>query len=133
MAEFPHHDELLNRYLALATNKTAAHNQVLTIPYDEQEANTIRYYQDAAIRAILEKIVLCEYEQKPKRALLSLATGTGKTRLATNLLKRINEAGLLEKALFICDRDELRTQGHTDLTRLFSSNAQMVTGKISTQ
>ena len=129
MAEFPHHDELLNRYLALATNKTAAHSQVLTIPYAEQEANTIRYYQDAAIRAILEKIALCEVEQKPKRALLSLATGTGKTRLATNLLKRINEAGLLEKALFICDRDELRTQGHTDLSRLFSSNAQMVTGQ----
>ena len=130
MAEFPHHDELLNRYLALATtNKTAAHSHVLTIPYAEQEANTIRYYQDAAIRAILEKIALCEVELKPKRALLSLATGTGKTRLATNLLKRINEAGLLEKALFICDRDELRTQGHTDLSRLFSSNAQMVTGQ----
>ncbi len=129
MSEFPHHEELLNRYLALIAEKTAAHNKVLTIPYAEQEAKTIRYYQDAAIRAILEKIAWCEVEQKPKRALLSLATGTGKTRLATNLLKRINEAGLLEKALFICDRDELRTQAHTDLKRLFSSNAQMVTGK----
>ena len=129
MAEFPHHEDLLNRYLVLIADNPAAHSQVLTIPYAEQEANTIRYYQDAAIRAILEKIALCEVEQKPKRALLSLATGTGKTRLATNLLKRINEAGLLEKALFICDRDELRTQGHSDLSRLFSNNAQMVTGK----
>lgn len=129
MAEFPHHQDLVNRYLRSIADNPAAHSHVLTIPYAEQEAKTIRYYQDAAIRAILEKIALCEYGQKPKRALLSLATGTGKTRLATNLLKRINEAGLLEKALFICDRDELRTQGHTDLSRLFSSNAQMVTGQ----
>ena len=129
MAEFPHHEELLGRYLALTTNNPAAHNKVLTTPYAEQDAKSIRYYQDAAIRAILEKIALCEVEKKPKRALLSLATGTGKTRLATNLLKRINEAGLLEKALFICDRDELRTQGHGDLSRLFSTNVQMVTGQ----
>lgn len=126
MADFPSHEQLLNRY---QTNQFTAHSKVLAIPYAPKEAESIRYYQDAAIRAILEKISQCEREQKPKRALLSLATGTGKTRLATNLLKRISEAGLLEKALFVCDRDELRTQGHEALSHLFSSNAQMVTGK----
>lgn len=129
MAEFPSHAELLARYLKLNANSKSPHNAVLSIPYTEQESEEIRYYQDAAIRAILEKIAECEHEQKPKRAFLSLATGTGKTRLATNLLKRISEAGLLDKALFICDRDELRTQGHEALSRLFSSNAQMVDGK----
>ena len=128
MAEFPSHDDLLARYQALNTDKQALHSKVLSIPYPAQESEAIRYYQDAAIRAILEKIAQCEHEKKPKRAFLSLATGTGKTRLATNLLKRISEAGLLDKALFICDRDELRTQGHEALSRLFSSNAQMVTG-----
>lgn len=127
MAAFPSHDDLLARHNELDT--AAPHYRVLTTPYTAQESETIRYYQDAAIRAILEKITQCEQDQKPKRALLSLATGTGKTRLASNLLKRISEAGLLDKALFICDRDELRTQGHTDLNRLFSTNAQMVTGQ----
>lgn len=128
MAAFPSHDDLLAHYLALNADKQTPHSKVLSVPYPAQESDAILYYQDAAIRAILEKIAQCEHEQKPKRAFLSLATGTGKTRLATNLLKRISEAGLLEKALFICDRDELRTQGHEALSRLFSSNAQMVTG-----
>lgn len=128
MAQFPSHADLLARYQSLNADKQTPHSKVLSIPYPAQESEAIRYYQDAAIRAILEKIAQCEYEQKPKRAFLSLATGTGKTRLATNLLKRISEAGLLDKALFICDRDELRTQGHEALSYLFSSNAQMVTG-----
>jgi hypothetical protein len=46
-----------------------------------------RYYQDAAIRAVMEKIATCETTSAPKRALLSLATGAGKTRIAVNLLK----------------------------------------------
>ena len=49
---------------------------------------TRRYYQDAAIRAVLEKLARGE-----KRALLSLATGAGKTFIAVNLLKRIADAG----------------------------------------
>lgn len=49
---------------------------------------TRRYYQDAAIRAVLEKLARGE-----KRALLSLATGAGKTFIAVQLLKRIADAG----------------------------------------
>jgi type I restriction enzyme R subunit len=36
-----------------------------------------RYYQDAAIRAVMEKIAKCEVAKQPKRELLSLATGAG--------------------------------------------------------
>ncbi|MCD6203135.1 MAG: DEAD/DEAH box helicase family protein [Methanophagales archaeon] len=44
----------------------------MLVPYPGGEA-TRRYYQDAAIRAVLEKIA-----QGRKRALLYLATGSGK-------------------------------------------------------
>lgn len=50
------------------------------MPYPGGEA-TRRYYQDAALRAILEKLAHGE-----KRALLTLATGAGKTFIAVNLL-----------------------------------------------
>ena len=53
-------------------------------------------------------------EAGPRReasASLSLATGSGKTFIAVNLLKRIADAGQLRRALFVCDRDELRGQG----------------------
>ena len=84
---------------------------------------TRRYYQDAAIRAVLEKLARGE-----KRALLSLATGAGKTFIAVNLLKRIADAGQLRRALFVCDRDELRSQGLGAFQNVFGSDAAPVSG-----
>lgn len=80
-----------------------------------------RYYQDAAIRAVFEKLATGK-----KRALLSLATGAGKTFIAVNLLRRISDAGQLKKALFICDRDELRTQAGVAFQKAFGDNAAEV-------
>ncbi len=82
---------------------------------------TRRYYQDAAIRAVLEKIARGE-----RRALLSLATGAGKTFIAVNLLRRIADAGQLRRALFICDRDELRSQAAWALQNMFGADAAIV-------
>jgi type I restriction enzyme, R subunit len=58
--------------------------------------------------------------------LLSLATGAGKTFIAVNLLKRIADAGQLQRALFICDRDELRTQSLKALQDVFGADAAEV-------
>ena len=80
-----------------------------------------RYYQDAAIRAVFEKIAAGS-----NRALLSLATGAGKTFIAVNLLNRIDNAGQMKKALFICDRDELRTQAGVAFQKAFKDNAAEV-------
>ncbi len=89
-----------------------------------------RYYQDAAIRAAFEKIILCEQTGEPARVLLSLATGSGKTVIATNLLWRLHEAGQLPKpALFLCDRDELREQAYAKLKAAFGDNARIVETK----
>jgi type I restriction enzyme R subunit len=55
--------------------------------------------------------------------LLSLATGAGKTFIAVNLLRRLSDAGQLRRALFICDRDELRTQGLGAFQNAFGSDA----------
>ena len=94
-------------------------------PYPGGEG-TRRYYQDAAIRAVMEKIAQCEVAEQPKRALLSLATGAGKTFIAVNLLKRISDAGQLTRALFVCDRDELRTQALKAFQNVFGSDAAEV-------
>jgi type I restriction enzyme R subunit len=82
---------------------------------------TRRYYQDAAIRAVLEKLARGE-----KRALLTLATGAGKTFIAVHLLKKIAEAGQLQRALFVCDRDELRSQGLGAFQNVFGADAAEV-------
>jgi len=109
MIEFPSPAELRDLYeQGMGFSLEAPAAKPLLTPYTGGEA-TRRYYQDAAIRAVLEKIAKCELNGEPQRALLSMATGCGKTFIAVNLLKRIADAGQLKRALFVCDRDELRT------------------------
>lgn len=128
MVEFPAPEELRKRYekgMGFSLDSPAA--RPLLAPYHGGEAGR-RYYQDAAIRAVLEKIARCDAQGEPKRALLSLATGAGKTFIAVNLLKKIADAGQLRRALFVCDRDELRTQGLAALQKVFGSDAMSATG-----
>ena len=126
LSEFPTPGELQARYeqgvgFALVSQPA----RPLLQPYPGGESNR-RYYQDAAIRAVMEKIARCETEGQPKRALLSMATGCGKTFIAVNLLKRISDAGRLTRALFVCDRDELRGQGSRAFQNAFGSDAAEV-------
>ncbi len=55
-----------------------------------------------------------------------MATGCGKTFIAVNLLKRIADAGQLTRALFLCDRDELRAQAVQAFQNAFGADAAAV-------
>jgi len=55
-----------------------------------------------------------------------MATGCSKTFIAVNLLKRIADAGQLTRALFVCDRDELRTQALRVLQNVYRMDAAEV-------
>ncbi|MGH9895765.1 MAG: DEAD/DEAH box helicase family protein [bacterium] len=74
----------------------------------------------------MEKIARAERTGEPKRALLTLATGSGKTLIAVNVLKRIADAGQLRRALFVCDRDELRSQALGTFQNIFGADAAEV-------
>ena len=122
MSEFPSPDELRVRYeegKGFKLDSDVA--KPLLVPYARGEGQR-RYYQDAAIRAVLEKVASGQ-----NRALLSLATGSGKTFIAVNLLKRIANAGQLRRALFVCDRDELRRQALSAFQNEFGSDAAAAT------
>lgn len=83
LTEFPTPQQLKERYeqhVGFRLHDAAA--KPLLQPYYEGETSR-RYYQDAAIRAVFEKIA-----RGSKRALLSLATGAGKTFIAVNILRR---------------------------------------------
>jgi len=121
MTEFPTPSQLRARYEeAVGFSLEGEAARPLLVPYPGGEGSR-RYYQDAAIRAALEKIARGE-----KRALLSLATGSGKTFIAVHMLRKIADAGQLRRALFVCDRDELRNQAAMHLTNEFGSDAQTV-------
>jgi type I restriction enzyme R subunit len=122
LAEFPTPADLRARYeAAMAFSLESLGARPLLARYPGGEA-TRRYYQDAAIRAVLEKLARGE-----RRALLALATGAGKTFIAVHLLQKIADAGQLRRALFVCDRDELRAQGLAALQNTFGADAAAVT------
>lgn len=75
----------------------------LTIPIDTKIAG--RPYQSECIDA------LCQAVQHGRRKLLvSMATGTGKTRTAAAFIKRLFEANLVSRVLFLVDRITLAKQ-----------------------
>lgn len=64
-----------------------------------------RSYQIEAIKSVLEK-----FYNNGRKALLVMATGTGKTRTVIALTKAMMEANQAKKVLFLADRDELVEQ-----------------------
>jgi len=121
LSEFPTPQELRTRYeqgKGFSLESPAAKPLLMRYPGGETSR---RYYQDAAIRAALEKIAA-----GGNRVLLTLATGAGKTFIAVNLLRKIADAGQLRRALFICDRDELRTQALGAFQNVFGSDVAAV-------
>jgi type I restriction enzyme R subunit len=123
LTEFPTPEELVQRCLALrGLNPKTPAFKLLEIPY-AQGLDYFRYYQDAGMRATFEQIIRAAQDHKPARALLPVATGGGKTRMAAGLLRRICDAGLMGKALFVCDRTELRDNGLGDFQAAFGTDA----------
>lgn len=127
LGDFPPHPDLCTRYAKDKGIDLTSPEAALLFQADSPAWSASRYYQDAAIRAAFEKIILERQAGNTARVLLTLATGAGKTIIATNLLWRMAQAGLLPKpALFLCDRDELREQAYTKLKAAFGGNARIV-------
>lgn len=73
-----------------------------------------RYYQEAAIKAVCS-----EFEQKNRRkALLVMATGSGKTRTVIALCQILLNAGWVKNILFLADRHSLVTQAKRNFVNL---------------
>lgn len=119
--EFPSPTELLGRWQAARRIDLADPRAAGLLTMYRHGDSGRRYYQDAAIRAVLEKIARGE-----NRALIAVATGAGKTYIAVQLLRRLFDAGIVRRALFVCDRDELRNQALTAFTNMFGGDAAEV-------
>lgn len=119
--EFPSLEQLKKRLLRLKKiDFNSITSKALSTPYKGGQ-NQVFYYQDAAIRRTIEAI-----GNNQKRILLSLATGTGKTHIAKHLFWKLSKSGSLRKALFLVDRDELRTQAMNHLQGMFGDDADEI-------
>lgn len=81
-----------------------ARKPLATLPIDERIAG--RDYQQAAIRAITETFEV----DRQRRALVVMATGSGKTRTVVALVKLLQQAGWVKRVLFLADRRALVRQ-----------------------
>ena len=88
-------------------NRRETRKKLSAVPIDDKI--TDRYYQKEAIRAVCEHI-----EQGFRKALLVMATGTGKTRTASSLTDVLSRGGYITNILFLADRTALVKQAKDD-------------------
>ncbi|MFR8227346.1 MAG: DEAD/DEAH box helicase family protein [Lachnospirales bacterium] len=73
-----------------------------------------RYYQEAAIKAVCNSLD----EKNRRKALLVMATGSGKTRTVIALCDCLLKAGWIKNILFLADRNSLVTQAKRSFVNL---------------
>ncbi|SFA68691.1 type I restriction enzyme, R subunit [Acetitomaculum ruminis DSM 5522] len=73
-----------------------------------------RYYQEAAIKAVCDSFD----DNNRRKALLVMATGSGKTRTVIALCKVLLDAGWVKNILFLADRNSLVTQAKRSFVNL---------------
>ncbi|MBP5584350.1 MAG: DEAD/DEAH box helicase family protein [Bacteroidales bacterium] len=109
LADFPTQDKLWKRYLVEVNGGQGLSQNELTLVeqpyYTDQNTFDPRYYQANAVNATLKAIA-----NGQKRLLLVMATGTGKTFTAFQIVYRLITSGLAKKILYLADRNVLVDQ-----------------------
>ncbi len=104
--DFPSPDQLWERYLnEREIDSPEARKIVEQDYYRDDSGMSPRYYQQNAVNRTLEAIA-----RGQNRILLVMATGTGKTYTAFNIIWRLWKNGTKKRILFLADRNALLTQ-----------------------
>ena len=103
--QFPTEEELYQRYLD-SKNYTPAEQHIVETPfYYDAYSHEPRYYQRIAIDRTVEAIA-----RGQQRVLVVMATGTGKTFTAFQIIHRLHKSGAKKKILYLADRNILIDQ-----------------------
>ncbi|MBA4381173.1 MAG: restriction endonuclease [Sideroxydans sp.] len=103
---FPSPEQLWQRYCEWKGLKTADARQTVEMPYyDDGTDRAPRYYQANAINNTVEAVAKAQ-----QRILLVMATGTGKTYTAFQIIWRLWKSGTKKRILFLADRNILVDQ-----------------------
>jgi type I restriction enzyme R subunit len=121
---FPSPQELWQRYCK-AKGWSDTQQQVNTQDYyDDGSGKAPRYYQHIAINRTVEAIARGE-----NRVLLVMATGTGKTYTAFQIIWRLWKAGVKKRILFLVDRNILADQTKTNDFKPFGQAMTKITNR----
>ena len=97
----------LEKWFNLQSMKTSLKN----ITVDKNIAG--RYYQEGAVKAVCDSL-----GKKRRKALLVMATGSGKTRTVISLCDVLLQHGWVKNILFLADRNSLVTQAKRSFVNL---------------
>ena len=107
--EFPTEEELLARLMSEANDGSGLNDDVRKIIdqpyYSSQNTYPPRYYQRVAINRAVEEVA-----SGKDRLLIVMATGTGKTYTAFQIVYRLLQSGMKRKVLYLADRNILVDQ-----------------------
>lgn len=125
LEEFPTKNELWQRY-SIQVNMSPERQKIIEEPYYyEMGYKEPRYYQQIAINKTVEAVA-----DGQKRVMFVLATGTGKTFTAFQIIYRLMKAGLKKRVLFLADRNILVDQALVNDFRPFGNRATKITSKL---
>jgi type I restriction enzyme R subunit len=124
LEQFPSHDELWRRFSA-AKNITPDVQSALEFPYyDDASGRAPRYYQTKAINRTIEAVV-----RGQDRILLVMATGTGKTYTAFQIIWRLWKSKRKKRILFLADRNILVDQTKNNDFKPFGQAMTKITNR----
>jgi type I restriction enzyme R subunit len=103
---FPGPAELWRRYKKFKGIKTSEQERISSFDYFfDGSGRKPRYYQQIAVNRTIEAIA-----KGQKRILIVMATGTGKTYAAFQIIYRLWKSGTAKRILFLADRNALINQ-----------------------
>lgn len=121
---FPSPEDLWKRYKQFK-GITEEEETIITQDYFyEQGGKSPRYYQRIAINRAVEAIA-----KGQKRLLIVMATGTGKTYVAFQIMYRLWKARVMKRILFLADRNILVDQAMANDFRFFGDKMTKITNR----
>ncbi len=122
--QFPSPEELWRRYTAWKNLTPAVEAIVTQDYYSDGSGKSPRYYQVNAINRVIEAVA-----KGQNRVLLVMATGTGKTMTAFQIIWRLWKAGVKKRILFLADRNILVDQTKTNDFKPFAGAMTKITNR----
>jgi type I restriction enzyme R subunit len=105
----PERDELWRRWVTVLSLTDTSAQQALCYPYQASGPKP-RYYQEVAINRAVIAVLQARRGLRQPHILLNLATGTGKTKVAFQMVWKLKRAREIRQVLFLTDRDYLLGQ-----------------------
>jgi len=122
--QFPHPVELWDKYQQWKGYKPEESRIIAQDYYEDGSDKSPRYYQVHAINKTIEAVA-----RGQNRCLLVMATGTGKTYTAFQIIWRLWKAGIKKRILFLADRNILVDQTKTNDFKPFGTAMTKITGR----